>query len=218
MISQITNIVYQNAWPSQNGGPDGNMHTSLVYFADGKSGTVNHKNQTPPYRIGDTQNYEVVGDFRGTPKLKVTRPAQPGAQQPQQPQYNPPPTQPQPQYQPPAQNPGNRQQSPFLNGLNRLALLWCHCWNKSGEISGKVGGLTPEQRQSACASLFIEANKNGIGALPLPALTASQPAPQPQTQYQPPPPRPEQRAGNPAGPDGQAFPPPQENIDEDVPF
>lgn len=119
---------------------------------------------------------------------------------------------------PARQNAGNGQQSGFENGLNRLALLWCHCWNKSGEISAKIGGLTPEQRQSACASLFIEANKNGTSALPMPMLMAPQGsyavvAPKPTSQ--PPPTRPEQRAGQPAGPGGSVA------IDDDmgdVPF
>jgi len=219
MISQITAIEPRGSF----NGSQGLMYKFQVTFADGMSGEANSKSQTPPYRVGETANYEQTRIFQGNPCLKVGKPNQGGGfpQQPQQPQYTPPPVNQPPAYQPPPQNAGNGRQSPFENGLNRLALLWCHCWNKSGEIAGKVGGLTPEQRQSACASLFIEANKNGTGALAMPAVAPAAPAPRqpaPGT-YGGPTDNPTYTKPKP-GPDGQAFPtpPPQENIDEDVPF
>lgn len=201
-LAQITAITYENQW----NGSQGIMHTSAVTLSDGVYGTANHKNQTPPYRVGETVEYQITGDFRGVSKLKIGKPQSQGQQggHPQPQQSSPPPAR---------QNAGNGQQSGFINGLNKLATLWCYCWDKTGVIAQKVGGLTPEQRQSACASLFIEANKKGLADGPIPSFgqpaPAPQPAPPPPQQNNPPPQRPR------PGPEGSVA---LDDDNSDIPF
>jgi hypothetical protein len=153
-------------------------------------------------------------EYQGKPQLKTGKKTLVAVKVAGTDSARPPAHQPQPSHAPAPQSAGNGQQSSFISGLNKLATLWCHCWDKTGAISQKVGGLTPEQRQSACASLFIEANRKGLADGPIPPF--GQPAPQPQPA--PPPPQPAPAHQRPkAGPDGQAFNP-EADFDSSVDF
>ena len=118
-VSIITNLRKVGQFPSQYGGPDGNMHKQEISFQDGMIGTCNTKNPVPVYKIGDQMEYNQTGERNGVIELKVKKPNQSfdnqpqGQQQPQQGQpagqpYQQPPQQP---YQPPQAQP--QQQMPM---------------------------------------------------------------------------------------------------------
>lgn len=92
--SIITNIERAGGFDLDDGGY---MFTNRVTFQDGNYGTANTKTEVPPYRVGDTMDYAITGNHRGTPKFKITKPGgrfgapqQPSPAQPPQPPRQPP--------------------------------------------------------------------------------------------------------------------------------
>lgn len=199
-LDTVASIAYKNQWD----GSQGPMHTSLITFASGLAGEANHKQPTPPYRVGEVVEYQITGEFRGTNKLKVGKPKE-GA--PPQPNYVPPAHQPQAPHQPSPQGAGNRPQGPIHGATVGMAV------NQACEFA-RVGGKGFDKQfiyETASALLRLSAKLEAGHLAPL----AGQPAPAPQPA--PPPPQPATSPQRPkAGPDGQAFP--QGKIDEDVPF
>lgn len=185
-ISQVTAITYQNQWS----GSQGIMHTSSVTLSDGVCGTANHKNQAPPYKVGETVEYQITGDFRGVPKLKIGKPQsqgqQGGYQQPAQPAT-----------QPPMHNAGNGQQSGFHGATVGMAI------NQGCEFARSLNkGFDKPFIYETASALLRLSQKLEMGLLsPLPGQPAPQshPAPPP-PQPSPPPQRPR------PGPEGSAFP------------
>lgn len=68
--ARITELKPNGSFESQHG----TMFSSIIYFDDNTWGSVNHKNASPPYNVGDEMEYSVQGNFHGTPKLKVQKP------------------------------------------------------------------------------------------------------------------------------------------------
>lgn len=54
-------------------GQYGRMFKYTVSLADGVEGEASSKSQPPPWKEGDTVWYEVTGEFRGTPRLKLSK-------------------------------------------------------------------------------------------------------------------------------------------------
>lgn len=71
------------------------MYTNMVYFDDNTYGNANTKSQIAPYKVGDQVSYEITGNYKGTPKLKVQKaqfagsPARSAAPKPVAPQAAP---------------------------------------------------------------------------------------------------------------------------------
>lgn len=69
-LARITEIKPNGGFDSQHG----YMYSSIVYFDDNGWGSANHKTQNPPYGIGDEMEYTITGEFKGTSKLKISKP------------------------------------------------------------------------------------------------------------------------------------------------
>lgn len=71
MQSKITAIEPRGSWE----GKYGKMYSFKVSFLDGQSLEVNAKNETPPYKVGDVMEYQVLNDdAKFGAKGKVSKP------------------------------------------------------------------------------------------------------------------------------------------------
>lgn len=203
-LDTVVSIAYKNSWD----GSQGPMHTSFITFASGLAGEANHKQPTPPYRVGEVVEYQITGEFRGTNKLKVGKPkeGQQGGYQ-QAPQSSPPPAR---------QNAGNGQQSGFHGASVGCSIV------QACEFARSLNkGFDKAFIYETASALLRLSQKLEMGQL---APLVGQPAPQPQPA--PPPPQPAPPPQRPrGGPDGSAFQYGQSgghagpgDIDEDVPF
>jgi hypothetical protein len=204
-LDTVASIAYKNQWD----GSQGPMHTSLITFASGLAGEANHKQPTPPYRVGEVVEYQITGEFRGTNKLKVGKPKD-GA--PAQSNYVPPAHQPQAPHAPAPQSAGNGQQwRPKGESVGMALNQACEFNRATGQPFNKtlVHQIASDLLRLGRA---LEAGQLAPLAGPIGPTTPSniqpQPAPPPSA---PPPQRPK------AGPDGQAFNP-EADFDSSVDF
>lgn len=76
MPISIISDIQPDGQPFYSNGAKCDLFPFFVTFADGVSGQANSKSQTPPYRVGESKEYTITGNYQGTNKLKIGNPGQ----------------------------------------------------------------------------------------------------------------------------------------------